>query len=81
MAIICRKHNSGTVFPTDQVHPYYRFPATIKLDKQSMAVAGRAMQLQSGMSLNANIKIRERTVMSIFTDTFTNSVEELKNVR
>lgn len=71
----------GDALPPDQVHPYYRFPATIKLDKQSMAVAGRAMQLQSGMSLNVNIKIRERTVMSIFTDTFTNSVEGLKNVR
>ncbi|BAY87756.1 hypothetical protein NIES267_72800 (plasmid) [Calothrix parasitica NIES-267] len=67
--------------PPDQVHPFYRFPATIKLDKQSMAVGGKSMQLQSGMSLNANIKIRDRTVMSIFTDTFTNSVEGLKNVR
>lgn len=67
--------------PPDQVHPYYRFPATIKLDKQSMTVGDKAMQLQSGMSLNANIKIRDRTVMSIFTDTFTNSVEGLKNVR
>lgn len=67
--------------PPDQVHPFYRFPATIKLDKQSMTVGDKAMQLQSGMSLNANIKIRDRTVMSIFTDTFTNSVEGLKNVR
>ena len=46
-----------------------------------MTVGGKSMQLQSGMSLNANIKIRDRTVMSIFTDTFTNSVEGLKNVR
>ncbi|MEL6462333.1 MAG: HlyD family efflux transporter periplasmic adaptor subunit, partial [Cyanobacteria bacterium J06621_15] len=67
--------------PPDQVHPFYRFPATIKLDKQSMTVGGKFMQLQSGMSLNANIKIRDRTVMSIFTDTFTNSIEGLKNVR
>ena len=67
--------------PPDQVHPFYRFPATIKLDKQSMTVCDKAMLLQSGMSLNANIKIRDRTVMSIFTDTFTNSVEGLKNVR
>ena len=67
--------------PPDQVHPYYRFPATIKLDKQSMTVGGKAIKLQSGMSLNVNIKIRERTVMSIFTDTFTNSIDRLKNVR
>jgi hemolysin D len=33
------------------------------------------------MSVNANIKVRSRTVMSIFTDLFSKSVESLKTVR
>jgi HlyD family secretion protein len=37
--------------------------------------------LQSGMSLTANIKIRDRTVMSLFTDFFVTNTEKLKFVR
>jgi len=67
--------------PPDQIHPYYRFPAKIRLERQSLSINGRRVPLQSGMSVNANIKLRSRTVMSIFTDLFTQSVESLKFVR
>jgi HlyD family secretion protein len=67
--------------PPDQIHPYYRFPAKIRLERQSLSINGRRVPLQSGMSVNANIKVRSRTVMSIFTDLFTKSVESLKFVR
>jgi HlyD family secretion protein len=67
--------------PPDQVHPYYRFPAKVQLEKQSLLINGREVPLQSGMSLSTNIKVRDRTVMSIFTDLFTKNVESLKFVR
>jgi HlyD family secretion protein len=67
--------------PPDQVHPYYRFPAKVQLERQSLLINGRAVPLQSGMSLSTNIKVRQRTVMSIFTDLFTQQIESLKFVR
>lgn len=67
--------------PPDQIHPYYRFPAKVTLSRQSLLINGRTVTLQSGMSVNANIKVRKRTVMSIFTDLFSKSVESLKFVR
>lgn len=67
--------------PPDQVHQFYRFPAKVQLARQSLLVNGRAIPLQSGMSVNGNIKVRDRTVMSIFTDLFTKSVESLQTVR
>ncbi len=67
--------------PPDQIYPFYRFPATVQLETQQLQVNGRKILLQSGMSVSTNIKIRERTVMSIFTDMFHNSVESLKTVR
>jgi HlyD family secretion protein len=42
---------------------------------------GRKVPLQSGMSVNANSKVREGTVMSIFTNLFSKSVESLKFVQ
>jgi hemolysin D len=67
--------------PPDQIYPFYRFPAKVRLERQSISINGRNVLLQSGMSVSGNIKLRERTVMSIFTDMFSSSVESLKFVR
>lgn len=67
--------------PPDQVHPYERFPATIKLEKQDLIIKGQPVVLQSGMSLSVNIKIRERSVMSIFTDMVIKQGDGLKTIR
>ncbi|MEA5581869.1 HlyD family efflux transporter periplasmic adaptor subunit [Nodularia harveyana UHCC-0300] len=68
--------------PPDETYQFYRFPATISLDKQYLDINGRNISLQSGMSIVANIKVREeRTVMSLFTEMFTKQVESLKEVR
>lgn len=67
--------------PPDQINQYYRFPAKVRLDRQSLLINGRDVPLQSGMSVSANVRVRERSVMSIFTDLFTKNVEGLKFVR
>lgn len=67
--------------PPDQIHPYARFPAKIKLDSQTLLVENTPIPLQSGMSVSANIITRDRTVLSIFTDLFSRRIESLKNVR
>jgi hemolysin D len=67
--------------PPDQIRPYYTFPAKVRLDHQVLTIKGRPVALQSGMGITVNLKVRERTVMSIFTDLFTKNVESLKFVR
>jgi hemolysin D len=68
--------------PPDETHRYYRFPTKIKLNKQSLNVKGKKISLQSGMSITANIKVREeRSVISLFTELFTKQIETLKEVR
>lgn len=68
--------------PPDQIHQFYRFPARISLDKQKLETQGKSISLQSGMSITANIKVREeRTVLSLFTEMFTKQVESLNEVR
>jgi hemolysin D len=65
----------------DQAHPYERFPAIIKLAKQQISIKGKPVTLQSGMSLSANVKLRNRTVMSIFTDAIIKQEDALKTIR
>jgi hemolysin D len=67
--------------PPDQIRQYYTFPAKIRLDRQTLLISGKQVQLQSGMSVNVNIKLRKRSVMSIFTDLFSQSIESMKFVR
>ncbi|MBW4629049.1 MAG: HlyD family efflux transporter periplasmic adaptor subunit [Brasilonema octagenarum HA4186-MV1] len=67
--------------PPDQVYQYWRFPAKVRLDGQALLINNRQVPLQSGMSINANIKLRQRTVMSIFTDFLVQRTESLKFVR
>ncbi|OCQ88982.1 hemolysin D [Nostoc sp. MBR 210] len=68
--------------PPDETHKFYRFPARVSLDKQALEMNGKKLPLQSGMSITANIKVREeRTVMSLFTELFTKQVDSLKEVR
>ena len=67
--------------PPDEIHPYYRFPAKIELNRQTLSANGKQLPLQSGMSVTANIKTRDRSILSIFTDKFTKTVESVKTVR
>ncbi|GAB1542123.1 HlyD family type I secretion periplasmic adaptor subunit [Scytonema sp. NUACC21] len=67
--------------PPDQIRPYYSFPAKIRLQRQDIKIKNREVPLQSGMSISANIKVRERTVMSIFTDLFAKQIDSIKTIR
>jgi hemolysin D len=65
----------------DQLHQYYRFPAKIQLDGQVLQVNGREVPLQSGMSVNVNIKLQKRRVINIFLDEVLKTTDSLKILR
>jgi hemolysin D len=67
--------------PPTQLRPFYSFPAKVELDQQVLKVNGRELPLQSGMAVSVNIKVRDRTIMSIFTDGFVKGLESLKFMR
>jgi hemolysin D len=65
----------------DTIHPYYRFPAKIKLDQQFINVKGKKVSLESGMSVSVNIKERKRKVISIFTGFLAQKLDTLKQTK
>ncbi|MEC4892903.1 MAG: HlyD family efflux transporter periplasmic adaptor subunit [Oscillatoria sp. PMC 1051.18] len=69
--------------PPDENYRFFRFPATVELNNQSLILdGGKELPLQSGMEVSVNIKVKEdRTVLSLFTELFTNKIESLKQVR
>ncbi|XGW00903.1 MAG: HlyD family efflux transporter periplasmic adaptor subunit (plasmid) [Leptolyngbya sp. BL-A-14] len=67
--------------PPTETRRFYSFPARIRLDRQSLSVQQRDVLLQSGMSIQANIKLRKRSVISILTELFTKQIDSLQSVR
>ena len=55
------------VLEPDEQSPSYRFPVTIELESETLSHKGKDLPLLSGMSVSANIILRQRPVIAIFT--------------
>ena len=67
--------------PPDQRDPFYRFPAIVELKQQAVQAGNKRLNLQSGMSVSANIRLRSRPVINIISDMFTKQLEGVKRFR
>lgn len=68
------------VLEPDEKNRSYRFPVTINLDEATINYKGKSLPLISGMSVSANIVLRQRPVIAIFTQKvlpFWDSLEKL----
>ena len=61
-----RSIGSDVLEPDEQFN-FYRFPVTVDLDSTSLDYKGKSLPLVSGMSVTANIILRQRPVVAIFT--------------
>jgi len=67
--------------PPTQTVPFYSFPAKIELDSQLIFVRGRAVKLQSGMSVQVLIHVRQRRVIHLVLDLLLKPTERLGEMR
>lgn len=65
------------VLPPDEIYPFYRFPAEVVLDRQSIPIEGQEIALQSGMSVSVNIRTRKRPIITFLTDLFVRKINTL----
>jgi hemolysin D len=66
----------------DQTYDFPRFSAKIALDQQFITIRGEDKKLQSGMAVQANIRVKEnRTVMMLLFDQFFTGLDNFKKVR
>ena len=74
-------HLGSDALPPDSDSPFTYFPATISLSQQSVVSGSSKLNLQSGMGVTANIKLRSRPAISIITDLFTKQLDGIKQFR
>ena len=61
--------------------PQRHFPALISLTQQTVESGDSNLNLQSGMSITANIKLRSRRAITLLTDIFTRQLDGVKRFR
>ena len=57
------------------------FPAVLQLSRQTLEVSNKSIPLQPGMSLTADIHLRNRRFLSAVTDLFENKRRSLERLR
>ena len=63
-------------------YDFFRYPAKIELDQQYIDIRGEDIALKSGMSVQANIRVKEnRTVLMLLFDKFFVGLDRFKEVR
>ena len=69
------------VLEPDLKQDYYRYPVTVKLDRPYLELKETKIPLRSGMAITANIKLRDKRLISIVSDMFINQTESIKTLR
>ncbi len=72
---------SDALPPDPSLNKGYRFPARIKLDTQQLILKnGKQLELQAGMGLIANIKLRKVSYIQLLLDTFNSKADSLRSI-
>jgi len=67
--------------PPDQEQNYYRFPVKISLNRSYLQTKDQKIPLQAGMAVSANLKLREKRVISLISDMLVDQTDSLKSLR
>ena len=67
--------------PPSEIANYYRFPVKLSLNRSFLKSQGIVIPLRSGMAITANLKLREKRVISLISDLLVDQTESVKGLR
>ena len=72
----------GTLpLPPDQTSPHPRFPAYLALDQQYLERNGNQFKISPGQSVQANLVLRDKRVITLLTDAIQKAFDSLRSIR
>ena len=75
------KSIGADVMPPDQESNMYRYPVKIELESNKLSNNGLEVPVISGMAISANIKLRDKRLISIVSDIFNDNQDALTQLR
>ncbi len=67
--------------PPDANFNFYRFPVKLSLNRSYLQTKDIKVPLRSGMAITANLKLREKRVISLVSDIFVDQTDSIKSIR
>ena len=67
--------------PPDQKANFYRYPVKLKIQKPYLEREGIKVPLRSGMAITANMKLRDKRLISLISDMFVDQTESIRSIR
>jgi hemolysin D len=67
--------------PPDPTANFYRFPVKLTLNRSYLESKGVRIPLRTGMAITANLKLREKRVISLISDMLVDQTESIKSIR
>ena len=72
---------SADALPPSTTLNYYHFPVKINLSSSYLGSASNQIPLKPGMSISANLRLRDKPVISLVSDIFVDQVDSVKSIR
>ena len=69
------------VIPPDSEIQAFRFPVEITLNKSYLTLKDQKIPLRSGLAIQANLKLREKRVISLHSDLLVSESDSIKRIR
>ena len=67
--------------PPDQLRSFYSFPVKLNLKSSSLSHNDVKIPLKSGMAIAANLKLRDKPIISILSDLLVDQTDSVRNIR
>ncbi len=67
--------------PPDQKANFYRYPVKLEIEKPYLEREGIKVPLRSGMAITANMKLRDKRLISLISDMFVDQTESIRSIR
>lgn len=67
--------------PPDEQHPEPRFPAYVRMNRDYLQKDGNRFPVSAGQSVQVNLILREKRVISILTDAADKMFDSLRRIR
>ena len=74
-------HISADALPPTTTINYYHFPVTLDLKRNFLGTSENQIPLKSGMSVTANLKLRDKPAISLISDIFVEQADSVRGIR
>ena len=75
------KNIGDEVFPADNLNSQSRFPVYLKIENQFLKHNNEKYYFKPGQSISVNLIVKNRPIITLFTDVFSKSIDSLKSIK